>query len=97
MKIIETDGITYDLGVVDNRTTGDSNPDNNNTTIISPGDKKSLWDQFIEWFIDNFPNSILITLIGVAIFLAAVGAILALIWKILIWFISWPFKKILGI
>ena len=72
----ETDGVVYNLGVVDNKNTGDGIPDNYSKTTFEIKDSVKV-------------ILILLLLIVLGVFL---GPILPYIIKFIIWVISLPFK-----
>lgn len=81
----ETDGITYNLGVIDNKQSGSDTPINNETyeAVINNRGK---------WILGIIGLIILIVLL--IIFLPIVAPILGLIVKGVVWLISAPFKLI---
>lgn len=78
----ETDGIIYNLGVVDNKQTGSDKPSNNITT---------LWDKIVNWF-ESLAEWLQIFLIVVLVLIGISFAtvILYILWKI----VSFPYKLI---
>lgn len=87
----ETDGVTYNLGVVDNKQTADpSRPDNNNTTEF---DFSHLFNPKGErpWY-----YYLILAIVGLLL-LALLIPIIPYVVKIIIWIISLPFKLIKAI
>ena len=77
----ETDGITYNLGVIDNKQTGSEEPVNETTVkvTLNPKSKSFLW---------------IIWLILIIVLLVVLAPVLPLILRAAVWLISLPFKGI---
>lgn len=79
----ETNGKVYNLGVVDNKQTGDMNPDNNNTFEFD----------FSNWGKLNWLKYVL-AIIAVILLCVVLAPILPYIIKAVIWVVLLPFKAI---
>jgi hypothetical protein len=83
----ETDGKVYNLGVVDNKQTGDGIPDNNNTNEISIlGNSKDLWSKLK--VILGLIVAVIILIVLAPLLVWVVGGII----KIFVWLVKLPFK-----
>lgn len=80
----ETDGITYNLGVIDNKQSGADNPINDEQTEVKPGDVLDI-------------ISLVLMLVALALLLILLAPILPYILKAVIWIISIPFRLIAAI
>ncbi len=81
----ETDGITYNLGVIDNKQSGSNSPINNETyeTVINNRGK---------WILGII--GLIIVIVLILVFLPIIAPILGLIVKGVVWIITAPFKLI---
>lgn len=80
----QTDGKTYNLGVVDNKTTGDDEPFASADTMFD-----DLWEDLQELIIGGLALVILLVFVC-ALFPSVVGLIAKAVW----WLITLPFKLI---
>lgn len=88
----ETDGIVYNLGVVDNKQSGDSNPDNETTRSLELSDIfKIILIILLLILLLIVLGPILPTIFNVLF------AIIKILFKIVMWIISLPFKLIKAI
>ena len=82
----ETDGVVYNLGVVDNKQSPTINqgPDNENTMDW----ELPSWDDLPEWFVT------VLMVLAIVVVLVIFGPILPYIVKAVIWIVSLPFRFI---
>lgn len=80
----ETDGITYNLGVIDNKQSGSDKPVNDEQIKIEPGEVLDI-------------ISLILILIAVALLLILLAPILPYIIKAAVWVIMLPFRLIAAI
>jgi hypothetical protein len=81
----ETDGITYNLGVIDNKQTGSDTPINKEETSFSLSASAKRWLGVI---------GLIVLLIVLIIFAPILFRLVAAILKVIVWIISAPFKLI---
>lgn len=88
----ETDGRTYDLGVVDNKQSGDTSPDGEHTDLdLINQNINKLWEKILQLagilFVAFIVVKILMSVCG-----ALIGKILSCIWELLKFVIKWAFR-----
>lgn len=77
----ETDGVTYNLGVIDNKQTGSDKPINNEQIGVTLSDNAKRW----------------LTILAIILLIVILWPILPYIIKAVVWVISLPFKAIKAI